>query len=233
MGLGRVSAGSRPVGVQPRDCHTRNSRPVRRRRAYGALTCCLVSLFCRRLSRDKQGGPPLQRSGCVAEQSAQATLRLPSLAAACRPTVRMSAGRAAARGLAHRGPSDRQARRLRPAASSPSLLVERERARIQLNPQMHHHTTLVGPIGRRRQFNPQSQVQFAAQAGRHSDSRRPARQQRSCCACSHAPRGHRAGARRLCACKAPPTPPPAPPSVKWTIRSTRLATRLLCGCGTP
>ena len=32
---------------------------------------------------------------------------------------------------------------------------------------MHYHTKLVGPIGRRRQFNPQSQVQFASQAGRH------------------------------------------------------------------
>ena len=32
--------------------------------------------------------------------------------------------------------------------------------------------------------------------------RRPARQRRSCCACSHAPRGHRAGARRLRVCKA-------------------------------
>lgn len=79
LGLGqRVSAGQAAQSAAPR-------AQLLGAQGLGRRTFILFSLFSRRLSREEEGGPPLQRSGCVAEESAEATLLL--LVSASRPAV--------------------------------------------------------------------------------------------------------------------------------------------------
>ena len=81
LGLGqRVSAGQAAQSAAPR-------AQLLGAQGLGRRTFILFSLFSRRLSREEEGGPPLQRSGRVAEERAEATLLL--LVSARRPAVRV------------------------------------------------------------------------------------------------------------------------------------------------
>jgi len=79
LGIGqRVSAGQAAQSAAPR-------AQLLGAQGLGRRTFILFSLFSHRLSREEERGPPLQRSGRVAEERAEATLRL--LVSRVRPAV--------------------------------------------------------------------------------------------------------------------------------------------------
>ena len=89
-----------------------------RRARVGRRTFFLFRLFSRRLSREEEGGPPLQRSGRVAEERAQSTLLLLALG-----RTAVGVGSAAA------GSCARLARRWHDAASARHSPRQRRRPR--------------------------------------------------------------------------------------------------------